>query len=184
MRWVCKNKTTGKDKTSLIKLFIMNYISLLFSSHFIDSYQHSRINNRKRCQEEARHHINYMRFWLFMWISTLGGVEESPLKLLREVTTVDKIRKYRVDCNNNPPIGVSFMSPKLTVFFQFQEFIFRNPTVDYSTSSVCRSRTPWKQKSEVPWPGMKLYVSIYILMGHLSLQKHILTHHTLKHFVY
>ncbi len=46
-----------------------------------------------------------------MRISTLGGVEESPLKLLREVDTTDKIRKYRVDYSNNPPIGVSFISP-------------------------------------------------------------------------
>ncbi len=29
-----------------------------------------------------------------------------------------------------------------------------------------------------------LYVSIWILMGHLSLQKHILTHHTRRHLVY
>jgi hypothetical protein len=73
----------------------------------------------------------------------------------------DKIRKYRSDYNNRPPNPISFMFlllvrlggyianlyvfdsyrliGKLTAFLQFQEFIFRNLTVDTSTSAARRS---------------------------------------------
>jgi hypothetical protein len=73
-------------------------------------------------------------------------------------SVVDKIRKYHSDYNNNPPSTVSFIpgipstSGRLhsefirllflqvhretdRFFFQFQEFIFLNKTVDYSTPS-------------------------------------------------
>jgi hypothetical protein len=97
-------------------------------------------------------------------------------KSLNETVT-DKIWKYRVDYNNNPPSVVSFMSSitgtsgslhsefirllflqKLTFFLLFQEFNFRNMTVDYSTSAVWRCRSPWKVKSVAPPP--RLYLNV------------------------
>ncbi len=78
-------------------------------------------------------------------------------------TVGDKIRKYRVDCNNNPPNVVSLISVipstsgrlhsefiscysyrligKLTDFLQLQEFSLYSMTVDYSLSDVCRSNS-------------------------------------------
>jgi hypothetical protein len=69
----------------------------------------------------------------------------------------DKIRKYRADCNNNPPTVVSFMTVITSTsgrlhsefirllflqahretdrFLQLQEFSLRNRTVDSSTSA-------------------------------------------------
>jgi hypothetical protein len=70
---------------------------------------------------------------------------------------------------------------KLTNFLQFQEFSLSNPPVDYSNSSTRCSRPPWKQKSAVPSRRLQVYVLHSILMGHPSLQEHILTHHTHKH---
>jgi hypothetical protein len=78
-------------------------------------------------------------------------------KSLNESTT-DKIRKYRSDYNNNPPVAVSFM-PVIVItsgrlhsefvrllflqahwetdrFFQLQEFSLRKPTVVSSTSAA------------------------------------------------
>ena len=71
-------------------------------------------------------------------------------------TDTDKIRKYRSDCNHNPPNNTSFMTVntstsgrlhselydfcsyrvigKLTAFLQVQEFSLRKPTVSSSTS--------------------------------------------------
>ncbi len=63
---------------------------------------------------------------------------------------------------------------KLTAFLQFQEFNFRNPPVEYSTSVARCSRPPWKQKSAVPSPRLYLYVLHSLLMGHPSHQEHIL----------
>jgi hypothetical protein len=75
----------------------------------------------------------------------------------------DKLRKYRVDYDNNPPkspLSLLFLVGlggykvnsldcysyriigKLTAFLKLQEFIFRNMTVDYSTSAARRSRSP------------------------------------------
>ena len=59
----------------------------------------------------------------------------------------DKIRKYRVDYNNNPPNAVAFMPPiagtngrlhsegKLTASLQLQEFSQRNQTWGHRTST-------------------------------------------------
>jgi hypothetical protein len=86
---------------------------------------------------------------------------------------------------------------KLTVYLQFilqiqeyqliintLEFSLWNLPVDYSTSTVRCSWSPWKQKSVVPSPRLQFYVSHSILMGRLSLQEQILTNHTHKHLVY
>ena len=87
---------------------------------------------------------------------TLNGHLRHPNNLDQSLNDAAayKIRKYRADYNNNPPSAVSFMPAiastsgrlhsefirllflqdhrKLTSFFQLQEFIFRNRTVDPS----------------------------------------------------
>ncbi len=58
-----------------------------------------------------------------------------------------------------------------------------------STSGLFRFRraaffSQLKAKSAAPSPRLQLYVLTLTLTGSLSLQEHILTHHTRKHLVY
>jgi len=76
------------------------------------------------------------------------------------------------------PIG------KLTAFLQLQEFSLRILPVDSSTSAARRSPSSLKQGSATSLLRLQLYELILILMGRLSLQEHILTHHTRKLLVY
>jgi hypothetical protein len=82
-----------------------------------------------------------------------NDVDRSPNE-----AAADKIRKYRADCNNNPPNAISFMPAiastsgnsefvrfyfykfigKLTAFLQLQEFSLRNMTVASSTTAARR----------------------------------------------
>ncbi len=118
----------------------------------------------------------------------------------------DKIRKYRADYSNNPPSAVSFLhaisSTSGRLHSEFIRLLFlqdHRETDHFFTASgvqlaqqnrglfhfhLVTFRPPRKQKSAAPLPRLKLYVSIWMLMGCLSLQKHILTHHTRKHLVY
>jgi hypothetical protein len=66
-------------------------------------------------------------------------------------------------------------------FFSSSKVFEREPR---PTKPYRHSPQTWNQRSTVPSSRLQLYVSIWMLMGHLSLQKHILTHHTRKHFVY
>jgi hypothetical protein len=68
---------------------------------------------------------------------------------------------------------------------QLQEFSLRNPTVDYSTSTARRAAFSVTLKEKVVSilvedPGLRINLN---MMGHLSLQKDILTYHTRKPLV-
>jgi hypothetical protein len=86
---------------------------------------------------------------------TLNGHLKYPNNLDQSLndTSVDKIRKYRVDYNSYRLIG------KLTAFLQFQEFSLRKHNVTCSTSAARRSLFSQKRKSEAPSPRLQLYVS-------------------------
>jgi hypothetical protein len=81
---------------------------------------------------------------------------------------------------------------KLTAFLQLQEFILRILPVDSFTSAARRSPRSLNQGSATSLQRLQLYELILTLiyefiltlMGRLSLQGHILTHHTRKLLVY
>ena len=116
---------------------------------------------------------------------SLNGHLRYPNDIDRSINeaAADKIRKYRTDCNNNPPSDVSFMSPipstsgrlhrytvnlsdfysyrligKLTVFLQLQEFSLRKPTVDCSTSAARHTLLSSNQNVETFSLRLQLYV--------------------------
>ena len=122
-------------------------------------------------------------------------------------TDTDKIRKYHSDFTNNPPSTVSFMptifstsgrlhSEFIRLLFlqthrETDRFFFTvlgvqldQKPVDYSTSTAQCSLHILKQKLASPSSRLMLYVLTLTLTGRLSLQEHILTHHTLKPRVY
>jgi hypothetical protein len=101
-------------------------------------------------------------------IITINDTSLGYLPLIINISDTCKNQPKRLDFDNT--INLSIMIVILAV--------------DYSTSSVRCSRSPWKQKSAVPSPRLHLYVLHSILMGRLSLQEQILTHHTRKHLVY
>jgi hypothetical protein len=118
----------------------------------------------------------------------------------------DKIRKYRPDYNNNPLHTVSFMPAIARTFgrlhSEFMRLLFLQAhretdrffaasgvQIAQSTSGLFHFRraafsSTLKARSAVPSPRLQLYVLHSILMGRLSLQEHILTHHTRKRLVY
>jgi hypothetical protein len=70
---------------------------------------------------------------------------------------------------------------KLTAFLQLQEFSLCKLTVDF-----CRATFSDTLKTKVgsTLTEFELYVLHSILIGSLSLQENVLTHHTRKHLVY
>jgi hypothetical protein len=76
---------------------------------------------------------------------------------------------------------------KLTVFFPDSGVHLPESTCElFHFRSRCSPHN-WKKKSVVPSLNslrMQLYVLTLTLTGHLSLQEHILTHHTRQHLVY
>ncbi len=103
---------------------------------------------------------------------------------LNEVV-LDKIRKYRADYNNNPPMSsllcllllvrlgghtvnlcdfyFYMLIGKLTAFSQLQEFSLHNQTVDFSTTVVWCSRTSWNQRLTIFLLRMWHYGLFWIL---------------------
>jgi hypothetical protein len=67
---------------------------------------------------------------------------------------------------------------------QLQEFSMRSLPVDSSTSAARQSPRSLNQGSATSLLRLQLYELILTLMGRLSLQEHILTHHTRKLLVY
>jgi hypothetical protein len=63
-------------------------------------------------------------------VGTVSLVLDLHITHERWGTAADKIRKYRADYNQNPPIG------KLTVFLQIQESSLHNTIVEVSTTAV------------------------------------------------
>ena len=118
----------------------------------------------------------------------------------------DKIRKYRADYNNRPPSAVSIMptiaSTSGRLHSEFVRLLFlqahRETDRFFAPSGVQLPQTQRdmfhfrraafsaqiKTKVGNTLTKTSVYVSTEILMGHLSLQEHILTHHTRKHLVY
>ncbi len=101
----------------------------------------------------------------------------------------DKIRKYRADCNNNPPNAISFMPAiastsggyivtlcafyfykligKLTAFWQLQEFSLRNMTVASSTTAARRSPQSANAGLATFFPRLQHYGLILTSTAHL-----------------
>jgi hypothetical protein len=108
----------------------------------------------------------------------------------------DKIRKNRADYNNNPPDTTSFMPAVATTSGRlhsgFVRLLFLQAhlrcssflPVDFSTYAARQSPHSLKQKSATSLLRLQFYELILTLMGRLSLQEHILTHHTRKLLVY
>ena len=120
----------------------------------------------------------------------------------------DKIRKYRADYNNNPPNAISFMpaiaSTSARLHYEFVRLLFLQAhretdrffaasgvQLAQSTSGLFhfrRAAFSSQLKAKVGSTLAKaaaLRVNLNLtLTGRLSLQEHILTHHTRKHLVY
>ena len=139
---------------------------------------------------------------------SLNGNLHYPNDIDRSINedATDKIRKYRTDYNNNPPSVVAFM-PDITsmsgrLHSEFIRLLFlqahRETDRFFATSGVQLAQSnrglfhfrravftsQLKKKSTVPSPRLKRYVLTLTLTGCLSLQEHILTHHTRKLLVY
>ena len=105
----------------------------------------------------------------------------------------DKIRKYHVDYNNNPPNTVSFMptipstSGRLHSKFVILLFLQAHRETDrfFATSGVQIAQTDRDQfhfhRAAV---SDQLKSRVGLTLAKAAAQEHILTHHTRKHLVY
>ena len=114
-------------------------------------------------------------------------------KSLNESAT-DKIRKYHTDYSNNPPSVDSFIpaisSSSGRLHSEFTRLLFlqvhRETDSFFATSGVQlaqQNRGIFHFHHSV-FTGNLNQKSTAPLMGRLSLQKHMLTHHTREHLVY
>ena len=122
----------------------------------------------------------------------LNGHLHFPNDIDRSINeaATDKIRKYRSEYNNNPPNTISFMfvisSTSGRLHGEFVRLLFlqahRETDRFFAASRVQLAHSTSGQFRRLL--RLQLYELILTLMGRLSLQEHILTHHTRKLLVY